>query len=226
MANSPERSLAGRRRKPRYWLALAFVAAGAAYGVYEINRFGILQGNTWGIDINTKTARYVYGRWPRTWGEVDRAVRAYEDQGAGMEHAYSSVTFETVGDDCLVRSSGRNMLGFPTTRTERLTWSPGDERSWSQGERHSEAAVNIFQALRPVWMKHRRLDASRQYWQPYLNWPDAQVANVRLAPGLEGHRLEQLPPQAVCLIVDFTDGAARRVKADGAVAPFPPPVVR
>ena len=203
-------------------LAIAILLASAIYFVNYFNLLHVALGDYRSVEVS----RYMLGKWPTSWTEVERAADSYYG-GADVRPAPSAgfVRFDIKSgapDECTVEFVFRNLLGYPYTERRTLRWSGAKEAQIARDDVHSDAARQIVNAfLKAVRDSYggkipAQFDGQRVKGE-FIGDARVRLSGVAILPGFAGRSVQGLARDVPCLRVEFSDRTARLVSPDGRV---------
>jgi hypothetical protein len=208
---SHERLTAALYRKPWVPVLIAF-----AIGLlWVVNQFDLLHIRLPNYDY-VEVSRYMTGRWPTTWAEVETAYKDYSGSDFGEQHFESVRLVPLATDECVVTFRFKNLLGISYEERRKLTWSKEVAKRIADDDPHARVANSIaYWYCDWVRRKNRgKLSASMAGIQDVIEsnrQSPPRVRRVTLAPSSTGPQHGKQPSAAPFLTVEFEDGVMQRV---------------
>ena len=127
------------KRWRRGWVApvLYTLAALIAFLVFQCD----LLDNQTPVFTDVLIARYVLGRWPKTWKEVEQCDNQYE--GVSDDDFDSVAIVPQTPDRCSVTFLLHNSLGWRYSKTEVVVWTKEEAARFAQDDERLQIALPI-----------------------------------------------------------------------------------
>lgn len=118
----------------------AFVILSAAIIVVLIaiasDRLGLVEQSPNQIAGQVMVARYVLGRWPHDWEEVEVSIQRKKGEPPASLGKYDEIEIIVRSPvECEIVCRGRNALGFPSSQRKVLFWSDAVQREYEMEDK-------------------------------------------------------------------------------------------
>jgi len=207
-ANRPRRRV--RSSVIAILVVFGFLVLAYCSSTLDIWRAGVSQPDLQAVNVS----RYVLGRWPKNWSEVESACHQYFGDPYLPGRNFEDIRLLSApGDKCTVVIRFRNVFGMSYEKSATLTWSSDKEAHYQGREVHTFFARMIADSFRELRERKPRLGLTHRDLLAGLSRLESEEppkSAFAIGPHITGVAIEGSGNTAD-LVVRFADGVVRRI---------------